>query len=103
VDQDPRSGSSAEPGSTVVPTVSTQHDLVTVPDLVGMSEADALVALTAVGLRLTGVSEVASAAPSGQVLASDPASGSIVAEGSGVDITVAAEPAASSPQPAPSP
>ena len=44
VDQEPGAGQSVAPGSTVIPTVSTQRELVAVPDVVGMSEAEALVA-----------------------------------------------------------
>ena len=56
------------------------------------------------GLRLTGVEEVLTpGVPAGQVLASKPAAGTTVAEGSGVDITVAAAPDATPRQSTPRP
>ena len=100
VDQDPRAGSAVASGSTVVPTISTQRELVTVPDLVGDSQAEALVSLTSVGLRISGVEEVFEPSiPAGRIVASRPAAGTTVATGSGVDIIVAAEPEATTPQP----
>ena len=100
VDQDPRSGTAVSSGSTVVPTVSTQRELVVVPEVVGLSQAEALVALTSVGLRMTDIEEVlAPSVPSGQVIDSDPVAGTTVAEGTGIDITVAAVPDATKPQP----
>jgi serine/threonine-protein kinase len=81
------------PGSTVIPTVSTQRELVAVPDLVGKTEAEALVTLTSAGLKLSGSDEVSSpTVPAGQVTASDPAAGTVVATGTGVEVSVAAAP-----------
>ncbi|MET1232950.1 MAG: SulP family inorganic anion transporter [Candidatus Limnocylindrales bacterium] len=104
VAQDPSAGSSVEPSSTVVATISTRRDLVGVPDLVGMTEAEALVALTSVGLKLTGIDNVpAPTAVAGQVVDTVPTAGTIVAVGTGVDISVAAELDAAEPQPTPTP
>ena len=108
IGQDPRAGSSVEPGSTVVATISTRRELVAVPDLVGRSEAEAFVALLSAGLKLTGVEDVAApTVPAGRVIESTPSAGTMVAVGSGVDIIVAAPPDASEPQstsaPEPSP
>ncbi len=100
VGQDPGAGTSVEAGSTLVATISTQRQLVVVPDLVGLDQAAALVELSDVGLRLTGVEEVAVAdVPAGQILTSHPVAGTTVAAGSGVDITVAAAPDATTAQP----
>ncbi|HEY8198349.1 MAG TPA: SulP family inorganic anion transporter, partial [Candidatus Limnocylindrales bacterium] len=104
VAQDPSAGTSVVPGSTVVPTISTQRQLVVVPDLAGLEQAEALVELSKVGLRLTGVEEVpAAGVPAGQILASKPAAGTTVAGGSGVDVTVAAEDDATETEPTPVP
>lgn len=104
VAQDPRAGASVATGSTVATIVSTRRELVTVPDLVGLSEAEALVALASVGLRLTGVEKALDpTVPPGAVIASDPVAGTIVAAGDGVHITVAAVPDASTAQPTSSP
>jgi beta-lactam-binding protein with PASTA domain len=100
VAQEPGAGSSVAPGSTVIPTVSTQRELVAVPDVIGMSEAEALVTLSSAGLKLTGSEEVRSpTVAAGQVVASDPPAGTTVAVGTGVDLTVAASPDASESQP----
>jgi anti-anti-sigma factor len=62
-----------------------QRQLVVVP-VSSASQPAALVELSQVGLRLTGVEEVpAPGVPAGQVLASKPGAGTTVAEGSGVD------------------
>ena len=104
VAQDPGAGTSVDAGSTVVPTISTQRQLVVVPDLVGLDQAAALVELSEVGLRLTGVEQSsAPGVPAGQILASKPVAGTTVAEGIGVDITVAAEPGRTNAQPTPMP
>jgi high affinity sulfate transporter 1 len=108
VSQDPGAGTPVEPAWTVVPTISTQRELVSVPDLVGLSQAEALVELTSAGLKLTGVEELlAPTVAAGQVLASVPVAGTTVAVGTGVAITIAAVPDATKPQatstPAPSP
>lgn len=104
VAQDPGPGTSVDAGSTLVATVSTQRQLVVVPDLIGLEQPAALVELSKVGLRLTGVEEAsAPGLPAGQILASNPGAGTTVAEGSGVDITVAAEPDATPRQPTPVP
>ena len=93
VAQDPDAGASVEAGSTLIPTVSTQRQLVVVPDLVGLDQAAALVELSQSGLRLTDVEEVVLAeVPAGQILSSHPVAGTTVAAGSGVEITVAAAP-----------
>ena len=52
IDQVPAPGSLALEGSVVTPTVSTRRGLVTVPDVAGATEADAIVALTGAGLRV---------------------------------------------------
>lgn len=102
VAQEPIAGSSVAPGSTVIPTVSTQRELVAVPDVIGMSEAEALVALSSAGLKVSGSDAVPSSTiPAGQVIASDPPAGTTVALGTGVDLAVAA--ASDTTQPPPTP
>jgi high affinity sulfate transporter 1 len=98
VGQEPLAGATVEPGWTVVPTISTQRELITVPDVVGLREAEALVELTSAGLKLAKVVDVlAPTVPTGIVVASRPAAGSSVAVGSGVEIAVAAAPGATVP------
>ncbi len=43
--QDPDPGAVVDSGSVIVPTITSQRGLVTVPDVIGLSEADAIVAL----------------------------------------------------------
>jgi len=100
VGQDPTSGTSVEPATAVDVTVSTQRELVAVPDVIGLEDGEALVALTSVGLRVTGAEELlAPDVPAGQVLACDPPAGTVVAIGTGIDLTIAAVPDASTTQP----
>ena len=85
--QDPGAGSKADHGSTVRLFVSKGPADVTVPNAVGLSEADARDRLVAAGLQVTSVS-VFSDADSGQVVAQTPAAGASVAKGSSVRINV---------------
>ncbi|MEU6999063.1 PASTA domain-containing protein [Nonomuraea sp. NPDC046570] len=61
-----------------------------VPVLAGLDRSAAEKAIKAAGLRVGGVAEVGSARPVGQVVESDPASGSLVAKGTRVGLRVSA-------------
>ncbi len=56
--QSPTPGTLVATDSVVTPTVSTRRDLVVVPDVVGKTAAEAVVAITAVGLRVEATTEV---------------------------------------------
>ncbi len=86
--QSPLVGFSVKKGSSVVDlSVSTGIERVTVPTVVGLSQAAANAALTGAGLKVsTTVENVAGTA--GQVLSSNPPAGSTVDVGTTVTITV---------------
>jgi len=60
----------------------------TVPDVIGLSQAQAVSAITAAGLYTPAPNNVASTAAVGSVLTQDPAGGTTVPDGSPVQITV---------------
>ncbi|HQL94043.1 MAG TPA: PASTA domain-containing protein, partial [Candidatus Hydrogenedentes bacterium] len=100
VRQDPAAGTKIKSKSAVALVVSKGPEpvaTVTVPDVAGMSQAEAATALTGAGLTLGAVAESFSATvPAGQVISQNPASGAVVSPGSAVSLVVSkgAEPAA---------
>ena len=94
IDQVPAPGSLALEGSVVTPTVSTRRGLVTVPDVAGSTEADAIVALTGAGLRVgSTTAHPAPIAPAGTVIATEPEAGREVAVDTEIRMTVSSGPA----------
>ncbi|MBW8825079.1 MAG: Stk1 family PASTA domain-containing Ser/Thr kinase [Acidobacteria bacterium] len=92
ISQDPAPNTSAGKGSSVTVKVSTGKGPVTVPDLVGRTEADALAALRAAGLE-AGISRVNDDAHDpGTVLDQSPQPGEQAQRGSAVRITVSQGP-----------
>ncbi len=96
--QSPEQGTNVDVGTEVNITVS--NGLVTVPDVVGSSEAQARSALSNVGLSVSATSQESSETP-GTVLAQSPNAGSQASRGDTVTITVAT--AAPTPTPTPTP
>ncbi len=96
VSQDPAAGVSVAPGSAVALVVSTgipPPATVTVPGVVGLTQAAATSALTGVGLALGTVTTASSATvPAGSVISQDPAAGASVAPGSAVALVVSTGP-----------
>jgi len=88
---DPAAGTEVEPGATVTILVSGGPANVEVPGLVGLTRADAEVQLANAGL-VPGVItfEQSPVVPEGQVMAQDPASGTLVSEGAEVDMVISA-------------
>ena len=88
--QRPRAGSRVRQGSVVRLTVSSGPALIPVPDLVGLSQADAVAALAAAGLDVGTVGMVHSAiVPAGLVAGQMPTSfGSDVPAGTAVDLVL---------------
>ena len=85
----PKAGAEVQAGSTVTLTVSKGPKQVQVPDLVGLSEADAMAALAAAELQPGERAEVNHEdAPAGSVLSQDPAAGTALDKGSSVAFTV---------------
>lgn len=88
-DQDPTGV--VAPGTTVAIAVSEGPATVAVPNVVGLSEADAVAQLQALGLSAS-VTQEENEAPAGQVISSSPAAGTEVDEGTAVAIVVSSGP-----------
>jgi len=98
--QDPKADAEVKRGDTVTYWVSSGKPQATVPDLSGMTQDQAQVALAGAGLVLgTPTPEPSTTVPSGEVIRQDPAAGAEVAKGSAVNIVVSS----GSPSPSPSP
>jgi beta-lactam-binding protein with PASTA domain len=94
ISQDPASGSSAAEGSAVTLVISSGPPMVTVPNVVGLTQAAATPAITEAKLTLGNVTQQNSAlVPPGNVISQDPASGSSAAEGSAVTLVISSGPA----------
>lgn len=95
ISQSPAAGQKVKEGSTVNITVSKgpQKNKVSVPYVIDMNQSTAVSTLSAAGL-LTTVTEVVTADPTkvGKVISQNPASGTLVDEGSTVSITVGKSP-----------
>jgi serine/threonine-protein kinase len=86
--QNPLPQAELEEGGAVDLTVSSGPEQVEVPTLVGLSQGDAITALNNAGLVLGDLKDRNSDTPAGQVLAAKPGEGSLVDEGSAVDLVV---------------
>ena len=93
---------STGPATSTVPTVSpgiqpggtgsTSTHMVTVPDVRGKTQNDAVGALKALGFSVNSVSQSSSTVASGTVISQDPLAGSSKPKGSSVTITVSSGP-----------
>jgi serine/threonine-protein kinase len=90
--QQPEAGTRAAEGSTVQIVVSVGRGVATVPDVVGRSQAEAVQALEAAGLRGR-VERVPSERPPGTVVAQVPRAGTELERGSAVRLNVSGGPA----------
>jgi hypothetical protein len=105
IQQDPAAGSQMHEGDTITVTVLTGQSTVTVPNIVGLNETDAVNRLKAAGLQ-AGVrnDQYDPTAPTGQIISSNPRSGVPVQSGTTVDYVVSKGPTPTpSPTPSPSP
>jgi eukaryotic-like serine/threonine-protein kinase len=91
ISTDPRPGEEAKMGSIVTVTVSSGAEVVTVPDVLGVSESLARGELERAGFVVNAETEE-SDAPEGTVIEQDPGGGSRVEEGSQVTIVVSRGP-----------
>jgi eukaryotic-like serine/threonine-protein kinase len=89
--QNPVEGTRVDKDTTVVIDVSSGKPEVTVPNVIGSTLANAVETLTAIGLD-SQVVEVNSDAPVGTVTAQKPAGGTVVVEGTPVQINVSKGP-----------
>ena len=71
----------------------TVRNLATVPNIIGLMQADALTAISSAGLTTGTISSVNSAAPAGQVISQSPGVGASVAPATAVAFTVSLGPA----------
>jgi serine/threonine-protein kinase len=89
----PPAGALLAPGGAVTVVVSRGAPTITVPDLLGMSQADARTRIELEGLQLGTVTRRRTAgANPGTVVAQQPVAGSLAAAGTVVDIVVARSP-----------
>jgi beta-lactam-binding protein with PASTA domain len=94
--QDPSPGKQVNENSPVALTLASTNS-VTIPNVVGMSAAQATNTLTGLGLSVSETTESSSAIPAGQVTRTLPSVGSSALTGAGVTIFVSTGP----PQPPP--
>lgn len=87
--QSPAGFTEAAVGSQVLLQIASRAETVTVPNLAGLSEEDALAALREAGLVRGNVTrQTSSTVPEGQVIVSDPPNGTVVPRGSAVSYTI---------------
>jgi beta-lactam-binding protein with PASTA domain len=92
ISQDPASGRSVAPGSPVNLVISSGPQMVTVPNVEGLTDA-ATIAITGAKLTVgTVTQQTSNTAPTGNVISQDPASGSSVAPGSQVNLVISSGP-----------
>jgi serine/threonine-protein kinase len=93
IEQDPQAGASVEPETSVNVTLSSGPERVSVPDLVGLSIAEAERALAEADLKLGRQDEAPSEmVPIGTVIEQAPVGETEVEEGTAVDIVVSTGP-----------
>jgi len=88
ISQNPGAGTQVSEGSSVDLVVSSGPDLVTVPNVVGLSYSTATNAINAAGLSVGSVSTVLTRRSCGVVRSQTPAGGTDVAAGSSIDLVV---------------
>lgn len=86
--QTPPAGTPVREGRSVSLAVNMQREDILVPELSGMTPQEAAGALEALGLSITDMSYVDSAAPAGRIVAQAPAAGSSLAVGTEVSVSV---------------
>jgi serine/threonine-protein kinase len=89
ISQDPASGSSVAQGSQVNLVISAGPQMVTVPNVEGLTQDAATTAITAAKLMVgTITQQTSNTVTTGKVISQDPASGSSVAQGSPVNLVI---------------
>jgi serine/threonine-protein kinase len=95
LEQDPEPGAQVDEGSSVDLVISGGPEKVEVPEIVGLSEADALIALEAAGLEAgLRTEEPSDEFEPGIVISQSPRAGQMAEEGSAVDYAVSTGPEA---------
>jgi serine/threonine-protein kinase len=110
LEQFPEALTAVPAGTTVQVTVATQVETVVVPDVHGISEANAVMQLEKSGLRPGERSTVPDLLPEGYIVSTDPRAGSSVTRGAEIGYTVSLGPEAAAtlgvgvtPEPTPTP
>src|ERR1700730_1556526 len=89
ISQDPTSGSSVAQGSPMNLVISSGPQMVTVPNVEGLTQDDATTAITAAKLMMGAVTHQANNTVAiGKVISQDPANGSSAAQGSSVNLVI---------------
>ena len=86
--QTPESGSTLEKGSSVTLCISTGAEVITVPNVVGQTKANAVSALEAAGFKVTLTQEHSNTVPAGNVIRQTPASGTSQEKGTSISLCV---------------
>ena len=93
ISQDPASGSSSAQGSQVKLVISSGPQMVTVPNVEGLTQDAATAAITGAKLIVGTITQQAGdTVATGKVISQDPASGSSVAQGSPVNLVISSGP-----------
>ncbi|WP_455366909.1 PASTA domain-containing protein, partial [Kaarinaea lacus] len=94
ISQTPAGGTSISEGSSVDLVVSSGPVIVTVPSVIGLSQASAQSTITSAGLTIGNITTASSeTVAAGNVISQSPTGGSSVEEGSSVDLVVSTGPA----------
>ncbi len=94
ISQSPATGASVTSGSAVNLVVSSGPAQISVPNVVGLTQAAATTAITAAGLTVGTVTmQSSSSVAAGDVISQSPAAGASVASGSAVNLVVSSGPA----------
>jgi beta-lactam-binding protein with PASTA domain len=98
INQSPVGGTQVNLGSAVALIVSSGAPLVSVPDVVGLSQSEATTAITDAGLTVGAVTTASSATvPAGSVISETPAAGTTLPVGGVVALVVSSGPASTVP------
>ena len=93
ISQDPASGSSVAPGSPVSLVISSGPQMVTVPNVEGLTQDAATTAITAAKLAVgTLTQQTSNTVATGKVISQDPTSGSSVVQGSPLNLVISSGP-----------
>ena len=93
ISQDPTSGSSVAQGSPMNLVISSGPQMVTVPNVEGLTQDAATTAITAAKLMVgTVTQQTSNTVAAGNVISQDPTSGSSAAEGSPVNLVISSGP-----------
>jgi beta-lactam-binding protein with PASTA domain len=99
LEQDPPAGQRDIEGTAVMLTLSAGQQMIAVPQILGMTQADAQTALESSGFDLGQVTQRPSSEPRGQVIASNPAPGIRTPVPSSVSVVLSAGPGDSATAP----